>query len=198
MDSRRLPGINYSICHFATLQKIFVDFFFEFTWEFCIEKWRGFWYSEQNSGGTKIRKIRGIFRSAAFLTSDYGNPLLHLCSTRLSWVLAALRSARSHCKATHRRNDPSMSYKPCSCLAILIALKSGLLMGKMPKMDFGPTGKKGDKWPKKWGKWPFLTHFWANLPIFRPFFPLSWWRQNPFFGDLGSVLGNRDRNSCHS
>ena len=24
------------------LQKTFVDFFFEFAWEFCIEKWRGF------------------------------------------------------------------------------------------------------------------------------------------------------------
>ena len=75
------------------LQKNFVNIFFVFAWEFCIEKWRGFlvnffWLSvshetkheksSKNSGKirSKIRgKIRdensnnsGNFRSAAFLT----------------------------------------------------------------------------------------------------------------------------------
>ena len=70
------------------------------------------------------------------------------------------------------------------------------------KMDFGPTGKKGEEWPKngkigrKMGqKWPF-SHFSAILP------PFCRWGQNPFFGhffpissrrpDLGSVQGNRE------
>ena len=62
--------------------------------------------------------------------------------------------------------------------------------------------EKLENWPKNGEK----VHFWANLPIFRPFFP-------PFPGgaeihfsaiffpisgrrpDLGCVQGNRDRNS---
>ena len=51
-------------------------------------------------------------------------------------------------------------------LAILIAhFGSKARNGKKGrKMDFGPTGKKR--------KWPFLTHFCASSPIFRPCFPL--------------------------
>ena len=75
------------------LQKTFVDFFFEFAWEFRIEKWRGFlvnffWSPSPPKRstksprtirgkfgakfgakfGTKIRKNSGNFRSATFLT----------------------------------------------------------------------------------------------------------------------------------
>ena len=40
----RPPGLKFSseIVTFPALQKTFVDFFFEFAWELCIEKWRGF------------------------------------------------------------------------------------------------------------------------------------------------------------
>ena len=49
------------------------------------------------------------------------------------------------------------------------------------KMDFGPTGNKGKKWPKHGKmaqKWVKNGHF----PIFSPFSPFSRWGQNPFFG----------------
>ena len=36
---------------------------------------------------------------------------------------------------------------------------------------FGPTARKGEKWPKN-GKMGIFDPFWGNLPIFRPFFPL--------------------------
>ena len=73
----------------TALQKHFVDFFFEFAWEFCIEKWRGFlvnfvWSPSPTKWSTKTPqkiqskiqgKIRdeksknsGNFRSATFLT----------------------------------------------------------------------------------------------------------------------------------
>ena len=78
------------------LQKNFVNIFFVFAWEFCIEKWQGFWVNFSWSPsptkrstksprkirgkfgakfgakfGTKIRKIRN-FRSAAFRTQKDG------------------------------------------------------------------------------------------------------------------------------
>ena len=81
--------LNGLIVTWPALQKTFVDLIFEFAWEFCIEKWRGFLVifflvpvshetgaqkllkkfgenSEQNSGQNS--KNSGNFRSATFLT----------------------------------------------------------------------------------------------------------------------------------
>ena len=89
--------------------------------------------------------------------------------------------------------------------------KSGLRpeMGKKwPNNGFWPHREKRKKWPEngktgpKKGKHGFLGQF---SYFFGHFFPFSRWGQNPFFGhffpisgrrpDLGSVQGNRDRNS---
>ena len=88
--------LNFRVAKFqnvtlpALLKTFFVDMFFEFAWEFCVEKWRGFWVnfsglrfprnrarklkfsgeiSEQNSGlNSGNSKNSGNFRSATFLT----------------------------------------------------------------------------------------------------------------------------------
>ena len=69
------------------------------------------------------------------------------------------------------------------------------------KMDFGPSGKIGEKWPKmgkiakKWVKnanfpifGPFFSHFpgGAEIDFSAIFFP---------FPEMGSVPGNQDRKS---
>ena len=46
---RFFPRDTGEIVTLTALQKHFVDFFFEFAWEFCIEKWRGF-FGEEFSG----------------------------------------------------------------------------------------------------------------------------------------------------
>ena len=84
---RRSSNVRRHVVALPALQKTFVDFFFEFAWEFCVEKMPGIFgaflsgllfprnearkllkefgeNSEQNSGqdsGTKIRKIQGTF-----------------------------------------------------------------------------------------------------------------------------------------
>ena len=72
-------------------------------------------------------------------------------------------------------------------------------MGKKPKKDVGPTGKKGETWLKNGKIGQKIGQTYCHLPIFRPFFPpFSRWGPNPFFGhflrpEMGSVQGNRDR-----
>ena len=72
------------------------------------------------------------------------------------------------------------------------------------KWILAPPGKRG-KNGRKMGKWMFFTHFWADFPIFRPFFasffpfslePKSIVLANfvPISGrrpEMGSVQGNR-------
>ena len=81
--------------------------------------------------------------------------------------------------------------------------RNGKKMGKT--WILAPPGKRG-KNGRKMGRWPFLTHFWAivdrffghfflfpggaKIHVFAHFFPISGRRP-----DLGSVQGNRDRNS---
>ena len=119
------------------------------------------------------------------------------------YPLSALQGLSGVTSEINLQNQELRSRLPCT------DPKSGLRpeMGKKwPKNGFWPHREKGKKWPKN-GKVaifdPFLGHFWANLPIFRPFFPFfpvspkSIFR--PFFSHfgpearLGSVQGNRDR-----
>ena len=70
------------------LQKNFVNIFFVFAWEFCIEKWRGFlvnffWSPFPTKRSTKNpRKIRGKFRAKFGAKSGTKN-----CKIRGTFVL---------------------------------------------------------------------------------------------------------------
>ena len=108
-----------------------------------------------------------------------------------------------------------------TCVAIPIALyrpqigppgatQNGKKMAE--KWILAPPGRRGKK-GQKMGKWQFFYPFFFFWSIFGPisqffghFFPFCRWGRNPSFGhffpisgrrpDLGSVQGNRDRNTC--
>ena len=64
------------------------------------------------------------------------------------------------------------------CTQIGPPARNGKINGR--KMDFGPTGKKGEKWTKKWEKWAKNgPQTWPIFPFFGRFFPSSGW--GPFF-----------------
>ena len=89
------------------------------------------------------------------------------------------RSGAPQCILFRSTPIPTAPSEALSKVAIPIALyrpqigppaRNGRKMAE--KWILAPLQKKGGKNGRKMGKLPFLTHFWANFPIFRPFFPL--------------------------
>ena len=79
-------------CTLPALQKNFLNIFFVFAWEFCIEKWRGFlviilWSPSPTKRSTKSpRKIRGKF--GAEFGAKFGTKIRKIQETfvlRLFW-----------------------------------------------------------------------------------------------------------------
>ena len=76
---------------------------------------------------------------------------------------------------------------PNPCLATSIALYRPQIGPLARNEKPGKRGKNG--W--KMGKWPFLIHFWANFPIFRPCFPLFSGLAKNHFSAIFSDFGRR-------
>ena len=94
-----------------TLQKTFVNFFFEFTWEFCIEKWRGFWWFFSGPGLCFPQKDweklnRGVSKPGGF---PLFSGAVQSVSRTLSglFLVGALNGPRQR-KRTNRENPRSI------------------------------------------------------------------------------------------